>query len=103
MDLKESGWMWAGFMWRTVRFKGCLSINQVVIHQGSKTVVNLTRQELPATEAGFYSMDLQIVEKLAIDLRLIFPNKDTCESTIQRTFPVFSSLLVPVSSSVSLS
>jgi hypothetical protein len=34
---------------------------------------------------------LQFVEKVAIDLRLIFSNKHTCESTIQRTFPVFTS------------
>jgi hypothetical protein len=35
---------------------------------------------------------LQIVEKVVIDLSLIFSNKDTCASIIQRTFPVFSSL-----------
>jgi len=44
MDLKERGWMWTGFMWRTIRAKACPSVNQVVNLQSSKIVVNLTRQ-----------------------------------------------------------
>jgi hypothetical protein len=79
-------------MWHTVRAEGCLSVNQVVNLQGSKTVVNLTRNYQLLKEDFTPSTYLQTVKKLAIDLRLIFSSEDTCESTIHITFPVFSSI-----------